>query len=158
MEESAAPPPVVAPPAGKADLAKRFIAALIDGLLAGVVSLVPLVGGLVAAAYILLRDGLELDFMDRRSIGKKLLGLRPVRLGGQPMDVMTSVKRNLPFAIGALGAVFMIIPILGWIVAILLGLVAMVVAVLEMIFVFTDAAGRRMGDKLAGTQVTESST
>lgn len=158
MEESAAPPPVVAPPAVKADLAKRFIAALIDGLLAGVVSLVPLVGGLVAAAYILLRDGLELDFMDRRSIGKKLLGLRPVRLDGQPMDVMTSVKRNLPFAIGALGAVFMIIPILGWIVAILLGLVAMVVAVLEMIFVFTDAAGRRMGDKLAGTQVTESST
>jgi uncharacterized RDD family membrane protein YckC len=79
------PPPVV-PPA-KADLTKRFLASLIDGLLAGGVSMIPIIGGIIGATYILVRDGLELEFMDRRSIGKKLLKLRPVRLDGQPMDV-----------------------------------------------------------------------
>jgi uncharacterized RDD family membrane protein YckC len=147
--------PAPAPAGGKADLAKRFIAALIDGLLAGGVSLIPFIGGIIGAAYILVRDGLELEFMDRRSIGKKLIKLRPVRLDGQPMDVATSVKRNFPLCIGAVGAIFMIIPILGWIIAILLGLTAMVIAIIEAVLVLTDAEGRRMGDKLAGTKVIE---
>jgi len=148
---SAAPAPVPA----KADLGKRFIAALIDGLLAGGVSLIPFIGGIIGAAYILVRDGLEVEFMDRRSIGKKLLKLRPVRLDGQPMDVTSSLKRNFPLCIGAVGAIFMIIPLLGWIVAILLGLVAIVVAIIEAVLVLTDAEGRRMGDKFAGTKVVE---
>jgi uncharacterized RDD family membrane protein YckC len=146
---------VPAPAAAKADLAKRFIAALIDGLLAGGVSLIPFIGGIIGAAYILVRDGLEVDFMDRRSIGKKLIKLRPVRLDGQPMDPATSVKRNLPLCIGAVGAIFMIIPILGWIIAILLGLTGLVVAVIEAVLVLTDSEGRRMGDKFAGTKVIE---
>lgn len=147
--------PAPAPAVAKADLTKRFVAMLIDGLLAAVVSLIPIVGGLVGAAYILVRDGLELDFMDRRSIGKKLLKLRPVRSDGQPMDVATSVKRNFPLAIGAVGAIFWIIPILGWIIAILLGLTGFVVAIIEAILVLADVEGRRMGDKFAGTKVVE---
>jgi len=147
--------PAPAPAAAKADLAKRFIAALIDFLLAGGVSLIPFIGGIVGAAYILVRDGLELDFMDRRSIGKKLIKLRPIRLDGQPMDVATSVKRNFPLAIGAVGAIFWIIPILGWIIAILLGLTGLVVGIVEAVLVLTDAEGRRMGDKFAGTKVIE---
>ncbi|MFN3414252.1 MAG: RDD family protein [Thermoanaerobaculum sp.] len=83
---------------GKADLGKRFIAALIDGILAAGVSFIPIVGGIIAALYILLRDGLDVEFMDKRSIGKKLMKLRPVRLDGQPMDPVTSAKRNLPLA------------------------------------------------------------
>ncbi len=147
--------PTPAPAAAKADLAKRFIAALIDGLLAGGVSLIPVIGGIIGAAYILVRDGLEVDFMDRRSIGKKVIKLRPIRLDGQPMDVATSVKRNFPLAIGSVGAIFLIIPILGWIIAILLGLTALVVAVIEAVLVLTDPEGRRMGDKFAATKVIE---
>src|SRR5512136_2786359 len=147
--------PTPAPATAKADLAKRFIAALIDGLLAGGVSLIPVIGGIIGAAYILVRDGLEVDFMDRRSIGKKVIKLRPIRLDGQPMDVATSVKRNFPLAIGSVGAIFLIIPILGWIIAILLGLTALVVAVIEAVLVLTDPEGRRMGDKFAATKVIE---
>jgi len=153
VPQGAVPPPP--PTAGKADLTKRFIAALIDGLLAGGVSMVPVIGGIVGAAYILLRDGLTIDFMDRRSIGKKLLKLRPVRADGQAMDPESSIKRNITLCIGAVGAIFWVIPILGWIIAILLGLVGLVVAVIEMVLVLTDPQGMRMGDKLAGTKVVE---
>jgi uncharacterized RDD family membrane protein YckC len=93
--------------------------------------------------------------MDRRSIGKKLIKLRPVRLDGQPMDPVTSAKRNLPLAVGAVGSIFWVIPILGWIVAILFGVVGLVIGIIELVLVLTDAEGRRMGDKLAGTKVIE---
>ncbi len=149
------PPPPAAPQsaavvgAGKADLGKRFVEALIDGALAMIVGFIPIIGGLIGAAYMLVRDGLELDFMDRRSIGKKLVKLRPVRLDGQPMDITTSVKRNIPFAIGP---VIMVIPVLGWIIG---PIVAMVIGLIEVILVLTDPEGRRMGDKFAETKVIE---
>jgi uncharacterized RDD family membrane protein YckC len=139
----------------KADLGKRFIAALIDGLLAGVVSFVPFIGGIVGGAYMLVRDGLDLDFAKRRSIGKQLMKLRPVRLDGQAMNLETSLKRNLPLCIGYVGSIFMIIPLLGWAIAIILGLVGVVVAVIEVIKVLTDPEGRRFGDVFAGTKVIE---
>lgn len=139
----------------KADLGKRFIAAIIDGLLAAGVSFIPVVGGIIGGLYVLLRDGLDLEFMDRRSIGKKLMQLRPIRLDGQPMDPMSSVKRNLPLAVGAVGSVFWVIPILGWIVAIFFALIGLVIGIVEVIFVLTDPEGRRMGDTLAGTKVVE---
>jgi uncharacterized RDD family membrane protein YckC len=143
------------PLAAKADLGKRFVAALIDGVLAAVVSFIPVVGGIVAAAYMLLRDGLEFDFMDRRSIGKKIMKLRPMRDDGAPMDMETSVKRNLPLCIGYVGSIFVIIPILGWIVAILLGLVGLIVVIIEIVLVVTDPEGRRFGDKFGTTKVIE---
>jgi uncharacterized RDD family membrane protein YckC len=142
-------------PAGKADLMKRFVAALIDGLLAGVVSMVPLVGGLAGAAYMLLRDGFEFDFMDRRSLGKKVMKLRPVRLDGQPMDLMASAMRNWMFALGGLAALLVYIPILGWLLLIPVGLAAFGLGVIEIVLVVTDAQGRRLGDRLAATQVVE---
>lgn len=139
----------------KADLTKRFIAAIIDGVLAAGVSLIPLLGGIIGGLYILLRDGLDLEFMDGRSIGKKLIKLRPVRLDGQPMDPVTSVKRNLPLAVASVGSVFLIIPFLGWVLAIFFGLIGLVLGIIELILVLTDPEGRRMGDKLAGTKVVE---
>ncbi len=138
-----------APTAAKADLTKRFIAALIDNVLASVVALIPVVGGIVGAAYILLKDGLELEFMDKRSIGKKLMKLRPVRLDGSPMDINTSLMRNWPLAIGS---VLSIIPLVGWLIAVP---VAIVISIIELVLVFTDPEGRRLGDKLAGTKVIE---
>ncbi len=43
----------------KADLGKRVIAAIIDGAIAGVMGLIPWVGGIIGGLYILLRDGLD---------------------------------------------------------------------------------------------------
>lgn len=139
----------------KADLGKRLIAAIIDGVLAAGVSFIPFIGGIIGGLYILLRDGLDIEFMDKRSIGKKLVKLRPVRLDGQPMDPVTSVKRNLPLAVGVVGSIFWVIPILGWIVAFLFGLVGAVLGIIELVLVLTDPEGRRMGDKLAETKVVE---
>jgi len=159
--EAAAPPPPppamqTTPPARvKADLGKRFLAALIDGVLSGIVGLIPFIGGLAGAAYMLVRDGLELDFMDQRSIGKKVMKLRPIRLDGQPMDIATSVKRNIPFAIGPVGAALFIIPVIGWIAGLLLAVLSFIVVIIEIVLVLTDADGRRMGDKLAETMVIE---
>lgn len=138
----------------KADLGKRIPAALIDGLLAFVIGWIPFIGGIIAAAYWLVRDGLELDFMDGRSIGKKLMKLRPVTLDGTPMDLMASVKRNWMFALGGV-AQLLIYTIIGIILAIPLIFVAILLGILELVLVITDDEGRRLGDKMANTMVIE---
>jgi uncharacterized RDD family membrane protein YckC len=140
----------------KADLSKRLLAGLIDGVLCALVSLVPVLGGLVGAVYVVVRDGIDVEFMKRRSIGKQVMKVRPVRLDGQPMDLATSVKRNFPFMVGLLGLPFLIIPILGWGIAMLLGVVQLAIGIIELVLVLTDPEGRRMGDKFAGTKVIDS--
>jgi uncharacterized RDD family membrane protein YckC len=153
----------------KADLGRRFGAALIDGIIASVVAYVLGIGGtflygigqFVGGAYMLVRDGLEYDFMDRRSIGKKLMKLRPIRLDGGSMDINASIRRNWPLALGyflgglvalAMGAGLWgaggSLAMLAW-VGWLLGLV-------EAVLVLTDKDGRRLGDKQANTQVINS--
>jgi uncharacterized RDD family membrane protein YckC len=139
----------------KADLTKRIIAAIIDGVVGGVVSIVPLVGGLAAAAYWLCRDGLEIDFMDRRSLGKKVMKLRPVTQDGTPMDLAKSVRRNWMFGIGGLISVLLFIPILGWLLIIPVALVAFGLGIVEIFLVITDPKGQRLGDRMAKTQVIE---
>lgn len=138
---------------------------LLDSLIAGVGAGVFWIGGfrmygiglLLGAAYILVRDGLELDFMDNRSIGKKIMKLRPQRLDGKPMDIETSVRRNwtlalsmaisgLSYLIGGWGGLFFLSALAG--LAGLLGLA-------EAILVLTDNEGRRIGDKMAETKVVE---
>lgn len=151
--------PVVSPAApqgsvAKADLGKRFVAALIDGILAGIVGVLPF-GGFIGAAYMLVRDGLEFDFMKHRSIGKQVMKLHLVTATGAPMDIMTSVKRNWMFAFGALTSALVYIPILGWALIPLVGLAALVLGVIEIVLVLTDAQGRRFGDKMAATTVVE---
>lgn len=140
--------------ATKADLTKRFVAALIDGIIGGVLSFlvglaIPFVGGILGAAYILLKDGLDIEFMDKRSIGKKVMKLRPIRLDGGTMDINTSIMRNWPLAIGS---IISIIPILGWVFG---PLAALVFGVIELVLVLTDPEGRRLGDKFANTKVIE---
>lgn len=141
--------------AGKADLSKRFIAALIDGAIAFVVGLIPFIGGFIGAGYWLVRDGLELEFMDRRSIGKKIMKLRPVRLDGLPMDIPTSVKRNWMFALGGVIQVLLFIPILGWLLMIPVAFIALGLGLFEIYKVVTDPQGRRLGDTMGGTKVIE---
>lgn len=158
-------PPAPAPTAGtaKADLAKRFIAALIDGIIIGIagmiVGFVPFIGGPIAGVlvggYWLMRDGLDLDFADKRSIGKKVMKLRPIRLDGQPMDQSTSMKRNIPLAIYAIGYFLWIVPVAGHLISIPIFMIGALINLMEAILVLTDAEGRRWGDKMAGTKVIE---
>ncbi len=122
----------------KPDTSKRIIAFVIDGFIGGALSAVlgflpvvgPLLGTIGALAYLLVKDGLDFDFMDKRSIGKKIMKLRPVRLDGQEMDLMSSVKRNFTVAI----------PLLN---------------LFEAFKVLTDNDGRRIGDGISETKVIE---
>jgi len=153
-QQQASEPEVRAVPSGKADLGKRFIAAIIDAVIAIVIGFIPIVGGFVAAAYWLLRDGLDVDFMDHRSLGKKLMKLRPVTLDGRQLDMMESAKRNWMFALGGV-AQMLAFTIVGLIIAIPLAMVAFGLGLVEMILVLVDSEGRRMGDKMAKTMVIE---
>jgi len=147
------PPPAAPPPTGRPDPTTRILATFIDVVIVAVVGLVPLVGGLVGVAYILVRDGLAFDFMDGRSIGKKLMKLRPVRLDGQPMDVNTSIRRNWPLAFGSLAQALLYIPVLGWLLIPFVAIAGVVIVVLELLKVLNAPDGRRWGDTMAGTQV-----
>ncbi len=155
--ESPTPEPDAAA-AGKPDAGKRFLAMLIDGIIAGVLSYVvgfisSILGGIVAALYYVVRDGLDVDFMKQRSLGKKVMKLDVVRLDGKPMDLETSVKRNWMFGFGAISSILLYIPILGWILILVGGLIALCIGLYECYKVLTDKEGRRWGDELAGTKV-----
>ena len=162
-----APPSPAATGTGKPDTAKRFIAKFIDGVIAAVLywivsAIVPgwtagfTAGALVAAAYWLVCDGLELDFMKQRSLGKKLMKLRLVRNDGMPMDIEASAKRNWMFTISYFYSAFMFG--IGFSLATIVSLAAFAIFVYEVYKVLTDPAGRRWGDELAGTTVVESTT
>ncbi len=146
--------------AGKTDLGKRFIAALIDGITAAVLSFAvgmisDILGGLVGAAYWIVRDGLDVEFMRLRSLGKKVMKLNVVRLDGKPMDLETSFRRNWMFGLGALTTILLYIPFLGWAMIPVVGLIALGIGLFEIYKVVTDPAGRRWGDNMAGTKVIE---
>lgn len=136
-----------------ADLGQRVIAGVIDTALAIAVGFIPVVGGLVATAYWLARDGLEVDFARHRSIGKKIMGLKPVRLDGRPMDLATSARRNWPFALGGVVQILMFIPLVGWLLMIPVALLALVIGIAEIALILTG--GRRLGDRTADTQVVQ---
>ena len=139
----------------KADLVKRFVAAIIDGAVASVIGLIPVIGGLVGLAYILLRDGFEFEFMDYRSIGKKLMKLRPVRSEGKKMDYETSFRRNWPLVFGSLVQILIFIPVIGWILIPIVAIVGIALLITEVVLVFTNPEGKRWGDRLAHTKVVE---
>lgn len=147
--ESSSPTPA------KADLTKRIVAGVIDALAAYVVGLLPFIGGLIATAYWLVRDGLDVEFMRNRSLGKRVTGLQPVTLDGGSVDLVTSVKRNWPFAVGGVAQFLLFIPIIGWILVLPVALVALGLVLMELFLVVTDDEGRRIGDKTGDTRVIE---
>ena len=74
----------------------RFVAALIDGILAGIASAIPAVGIVISIAYSLVKDALP--FLDGQSIGKKAMGIRAVKEGtGEPLtdDYITAIVRQV---------------------------------------------------------------
>ena len=142
---------------GKPEYNRRSVARILDGFAAAVPTLLlavllpgfagRLLGALAGAAYILFSDGLDVRFMRRRSLGKRLMELRPERLDGAPMTPETSARRNWPLVV----SYFSVLPIIGW----LLSLAGFALVVYEVYKIITDPQGRRWGDELAGTRVVE---
>ncbi|MDX1439046.1 MAG: RDD family protein [Rubricoccaceae bacterium] len=163
--ETPSDPPMADTSSGKADLGKRFGATLIDGLIAGILAYIFALGGirmygfgmLVGVAYILVKDGLAVDFMQQQSLGKKLLKLRAVRLDGATMTLTDSVRRNWPMTLASVfyGLGAMLGGYSGFFLFSVLAGLGGLFALVECILVLTDPEGRRFGDKFAETKVIE---
>lgn len=165
QEESASPPPPEPPtgaaaPTGdlaKADPVKRVLATVIDMLLASIVGFIPFIGGIAGALYILLRDALPVEALEYKSVGKKAMNLDVVSLTNpsERIDYATSARRNWMFAMGPVMLALMYIPILGWLLDIILAIGLFILGIMEIVKIFSDEKGHRLGDKMAQTQVIE---
>jgi len=151
----------------KVDLGKRLIAALIDGLVGGVLSGVfPFlgIGPLLGGAYTLTKDAIVFELLKDsswkgQSVGKKVMRLKVTGPGGSDIDLGLSAKRNWPLALGyilSFLAAFMpggmILAFSGW--SLVAG-VSSIIAIIEIALVVTDPQGKRLGDRLADTLVIE---
>ena len=141
----------------KADPVKRIIAFVIDAVVSMIIGFIPFVGGIIGALYMLLRDALPIEALEYKSIGKKLLKLSVVNIEDptSKIDYAASAKRNWMFALGPMMMFFLFIPILGWIINILIGIAVFILVIIEIIKIFSDEKGLRLGDKMAGTMVIE---
>jgi uncharacterized RDD family membrane protein YckC len=133
-------------PYPKADLTLRGLARLADFTIAfGVATSAPGVGPLVAAFYLLVADGL----MHGQSPGKKIFGVKAVLPTTRaPAGFQESMLRNAPFALAAL---FWALPLL-WPVFFVVGLP---IIGYEAWLAWDEPLGRRLGDRLAETQVVD---
>jgi uncharacterized membrane protein len=59
------------------------------------------------------------------------------------------------FALGQIMLFFAFIPIVGWIIDILLGIALLILLIIEIVRIFSDEKGIRLGDKMAATMVIE---
>jgi MFS transporter, DHA1 family, multidrug resistance protein len=125
------------------DTLTRFVAFLIDAVAVALIGLVPIIGGLAGIAYVLFRDGLDIEFMQRRSLGKKLMKLTVVRTDGLPMDPMTSARRNWPLVFGSLAQILVYIPVIGWILIPFVVIAGAVLVIIEIVRILTNPDGRR---------------
>ncbi|RJO66793.1 MAG: hypothetical protein C4523_11345 [Myxococcales bacterium] len=128
-----------------ADMLHRVLARLIDLVLFGFfVNIVYPVGVAAGFLFLLIADGL----MDGRSPGKRIIGLRVVRVGDEAAcGFRESIIRNAPVALVCL---FAVIPLIGWALFFTLGLVILLA---ETYLAASDDQGQRAGDILAGTFV-----
>lgn len=136
----------------RAEPLPRILAALVDAVVAGVFSVIPVVGWAIGLLYILFRDGLlyELTRQEEwrdQSIGKRLLALKVVSLDGRNIDLLTSARRNLTLSLGGL---LTFIPVLGLILGPIVGLL---LGLAELVLWLNDPRGQRWGDRWANTQV-----
>lgn len=129
------------------DVGLRIAAYLLDVIPAMIVGLavgwIPIIGailaGLILLTYWLLRD------ITGSSIGKRIVGLRVVRMDGSPSGAKGRILRNLPIAIGP---GLLVIPLAGYALA---PPVAGILILTE--FVLLATKKQRLGDMLAGTTV-----
>ena len=129
----------------KANVINRFLAKFIDGLIAVLMAMVfDSVGILMGATYLFVADGLS----GGQSLGKRLTGLRVVNVdSGEPITFKDSMVRNVHLSVIFL---FSIVPVLGWVVIITVGLT---IILFETYYCIVDVNGYRVGDLAAGTEV-----
>ena len=137
-----------------ASLDKRLIAALIDFVIGAFLAAVPILGGVAAATYWVVRDGLEVEFMNHRSIGKAIMKIRPVRLDGRYTDIDDSIRRNWMFAPAAL-IPFLFFSVMGAFLVPSMILLVLVITGVEIYLISKDPLRQRLGDKVADTVVVE---
>ncbi len=140
-------------PSPAPDKINRFLAFLIDNVIAAVLTSIPLLGGILSAGYLVARDGLRLEFMNQRSVGKHLLGLEVERADGRAMDLETSVQRNWMWGLGPVAAAAATVPLFGGLLTFAIAVFALGVGLYEAYRVVERRDGRRWGDELANTQV-----
>ncbi|MEW6208047.1 MAG: RDD family protein [Acidobacteriota bacterium] len=129
-----------------ADAGTRFLGLLIDGIPALFASMFfwfplfgPIIYGLLAGAYVLLRD------IKGASLGKMAMGTRVFSKSGGEADTQSLIMRNLPLAAPY---ALLLIPFAGWLI---FSPLAFVVGIVEVVMYFTQ--GERLGDKIANTVV-----
>ncbi|MDX1909409.1 MAG: RDD family protein [Bacteroidia bacterium] len=122
-------PDTVFLPASDSQRMGAFVVDLIVTLMLAV--LLPLVGRIVAAIYLIERDALP--FLHGQSVGKRVFHLQAVHLDGAPLthEYLNALRRN-----GTL-----ILPPVSWIV--------------EIVAILISPAQKRLGDRLAHTRVIE---
>jgi len=98
-------------------------------------------GVVLAGMFLLLRDDLPLQASSSRSPGKAHQHIRLQRRDGSPMNPLTSVLRNLTL---------LALPLLwlDWAAPL-----AAAVLLVEVVLIWRDRSGRRLGDRLAGTRI-----
>jgi uncharacterized RDD family membrane protein YckC len=132
----------------------------IDGVAGHIIySLLVVAWAFASLGYVLGRDVVAGD----RSLGKKVMGLRVVTVTGAPIGFVESAKRNAlfapGFAVAALSSLIQAIPIVGCLACLLWPLRAvatvagLVAVVYELVMIFQEPDGVRLGDKMAGTRV-----
>lgn len=133
-------------PYPKADLTLRGLARVVDLTIAfALAHASPQLGPLLAAAWLLVADGL----MSGQSIGKRIFGVRTVVVPRRaPAGYQESLLRNAPFA---LVAIFYAVPVL-WP---LLFVAGVPIVAFEAYMILTDRLGVRIGDIFADTQVVD---
>ena len=152
---------------------RRGAAAFLDALLALTIALVPAalalplgaavqsrvfgLGLLGGTAYLLLRDAIPYAAWGARSLGKRWLGVRPYTVSGGEIDWRTSAKRNatVAAAFGIPAVTYLLGGFRGLPFGEVLLYAALALAVVEAVLVVADREGARIGDRWAGTRVTE---
>ena len=139
----------------KANLTKRAFAIVIDLVFAMLLSRIPYIGWFAGVGYMLFRDGFDFEFLNRQSLGKKLMGLKTLRLDGLAVDFAVSVRRNWMFALVTLAGIVFWMPVLRFFAVLTAGFLSLLIGAFEIYLVFNDTEGRRWGDTFAGTKVVE---
>ena len=141
----------------KADPVKRIIAFILDSVVAMILGFIPFIGGIIGALYMLLRDALPVEVLEYKSVGKKVLNLSVVNTANPSVkvDYAASAKRNWMFALGPIMMFLFFIPIIGWLLDILIAIAVFILAIIEIVKIFSDEKGIRLGDKMADTMVIE---
>jgi uncharacterized RDD family membrane protein YckC len=107
-------------------------------------------GPLLGFLYSLLGDGIRYKGFQGQSLGKKIIRLQVRRKSdGKPANFQDSALRNAPVGVATF---FALLPFLGWIILVLVGVPLMV---LEVYLMISDEKGRRLGDVMGDTEVVD---